>query len=271
MTHRRPPGRRAFTLVELLVVIGIIALLISILLPALNKAKEQANRVACASNLRQMGNALAIYTGDHKFYPGCQAIMNGKAFAIWPTRLRKAMRQKTSSGSNIFFCPSQPAGFQWQSKNGSGGDFASSQHAGFGYEPGELLLDVFRVPFSYGYNDWGSRSSGQGSLPIEQQKGLGGDIVPGNPGLRELKAAQVRRASEMIAIADNTSDGNWDYNIDPENPTEYPGKVHTNGANFLFCDSHVEWRPQKEMIQTRTAAKAHINRMYNNDNQVDNN
>jgi prepilin-type N-terminal cleavage/methylation domain-containing protein len=75
MVHSRPHRfQDGFTLVELLVVMAIISVLISILLPALSKARQQANCIACASNLRQVGQAFAMYEGDYQGHAPIQWI-----------------------------------------------------------------------------------------------------------------------------------------------------------------------------------------------------
>ena len=255
--------RKAFTLVELLVVIGIIALLIAILLPTLNKAKQQALRVSCSANLRSMGQAMMIYVQETGYYPGHAALrQTGNPFAVWPTRLRKIAR----GNRDLFWCPANQQGFRWQDLRGPpGGMFASAAETGYGYEVGELLLDVFLVPFSYGYNDWGANNPQPAGAP-NTQRGLGGDLW--NLNSREIKAARVKKASEMIAIADNISDGSWDYNIDPQNPREYPGKLHNNGSNVLFCDGHVQWYSQRDLCTVDgTPAGRAMARMWNNNNE----
>ena len=80
--------RRAFTLVELLIVVGLIAVLLSLLLPAVNRARQMAAQAGCAGNMRQIGMALTLYAQDNDgFFPRCAQIggfQRGDWIDWWP-------------------------------------------------------------------------------------------------------------------------------------------------------------------------------------------
>jgi prepilin-type N-terminal cleavage/methylation domain-containing protein len=94
--------RHAFTLVELLVVIGIIAVLISILLPALAKVREQSLKTKCASNLRQLGTAFVMYASENKGQLPLNSANN--AFELYPPFL-DALYPKYFKVPKAFYCP----------------------------------------------------------------------------------------------------------------------------------------------------------------------
>ncbi|QOV92424.1 type II secretion system protein [Humisphaera borealis] len=114
------PRRQAFTLVELLVVIGIIAVLIGILLPSLSAAQEQARTIKCASNLRNIGNGLAIYLAENKqifppayIYEGQKIVGNTQTpaaavngYVHWSSYLYGQTKAGKGVAAEAFTCPS---------------------------------------------------------------------------------------------------------------------------------------------------------------------
>ena len=256
-----PSRPRAFTLVELLVVIGIVAVLIALLMPALVKVRKHAQEVHCAANLRSIGQALTMYTQRYEYYPG----LGDGAVAVWPVRLRAFM----GDDQDAFYCPAQDERCQWVKGSalvppnvGANADMAE-----LGYRLGEPLVTGVSF-FSYGYNGEGTASR-PGSW-----KGLGRQVTTAKNRLirgdyYELKASRVRMPAEMIAVADTVADGYYDHWIHPWHKETYPGDLHRGGANVLFCDGHVQWYPQKILTHASDLSDHSvwaIRRMWNADN-----
>ena len=246
--------RQGFTLVELLVVIGIIALLISILLPALSKATESARTVACLANLKQIATANYIYAANNKGISVPAAWRSGSPGAWgdaegWPIiliadgHLTAPMASGASgvNNKNVFFCPGGSTEVKAPIQDTSPilpDDRASGLGAGYNrvtskgdsVSGAKALLPGFAVDVWYGLN--GSTGTGAESyapsirVPLDRGAGAADVAVM-------RKMSSIRRASDTVFIFDGIY----------MNIYGYPNRINARHAkltksNMAFFDGH---------------------------------
>jgi prepilin-type N-terminal cleavage/methylation domain-containing protein/prepilin-type processing-associated H-X9-DG protein len=125
---------RAFTLIELLVVIAIIAILASLLLPALAQAKEKAKAIACNSNLHQLIVAAILYEDDQKALPiGWPPNLGLPNSTVWYLTLEPYVGRKYSANwqtNKVFICPAAPGGGYFGIITYGQNDYINCEHLG---------------------------------------------------------------------------------------------------------------------------------------------
>jgi prepilin-type N-terminal cleavage/methylation domain-containing protein/prepilin-type processing-associated H-X9-DG protein len=235
-------SQKGFTLIELLVVVAIISLLAAILFPVFARARENARRASCMSNLKQIGLGFMMYVQDYD-----------ERFPL-PYYYKTPTTASWCSGGGQTQNDSTMPGYLFISRNGcTGGHWISYQDAVFPYIKS---VQVFVCPsatqgqtagslaFSYGYNRKVSKMIGA---------------------LDPASLAEIRESSKLIVLLDYNYSSQWfsgltangnDYSDWSKAATIAAGSgvfPHLGGGNMMYADGHVKW-VKKGALLTRENA-----------------
>ena len=229
---------RAFTLIELLVVIAIIAILASMLLPALNQARERARTIKCTGNLKQIMSAVDFYRNDnHGYFPVINAggasnvtdkrwWTNMLAVYLPPVEWRSEEAGSVRYNAKcVWTCPSVKS------------EMCEGESWGAGYAPYSLGPITWLNPqmsYGWGYNR-GERTRLRGNASQVSKRIVLSDAMQFRVNDFPLTAAETRLRTHIDWLGNNV---------------KQPANWHGDGANVSFADGHVEYHKWLELYNS---------------------
>ncbi len=244
-----------FTLVELLVVIGIIAVLISLLLPSLNAVRESGNSVKCLANLKQIGAAVQIYAARNRGFVVPGGYNDGfqqRWFAILmnenilPAPKTAASADAVTQGNSVFRCPTGiDALANWPGVGSVGEPTSRTDQRGAAATRGNNL-----PPNSGFQGNPGWADAWYGVNAITSDVGQAGTwnvwpvrFIPFNGNFTLPKLSQIRNSGKMVFALDGVI---WNFH---NNPNRINARHNKNKrTNVLFFDGHAESLPTTTKI-----------------------